>query len=66
MNIVANLYKENKLEEINNNQYTFNYNIKDNYVYLTLSYNYKTITPGLSYVLGNPYEIKCERVILNE
>ena len=66
MNIVANLYKENKLEEINNNQYTFNYNIKDNYVYLTLYYNYKTITPGLSYVLGNPYEIKCERVILNE
>lgn len=64
MNIAVNLYKDNKIEDIN--KYNFSYEVKDNYVYLTLSYNYKTITPGLSYVLGNPYEIKCERVILNE
>ena len=62
MNNVTILYKENKIDEINqitNNKFT--YQIKDNYTYLQ-----KTITPGLSLVLGNPYVIKCERVILNE
>ena len=67
MNNVTILYKENKIDEINqitNNQ--FNYQIKDNYTYLQITEDYKTITPGLSLVLGNPYVIKCERVILNE
>lgn len=67
MNNVTVLYKENKIDEINqitNNKFT--YQTKDNYTYLQITEDYKTITPGLSFVLGNPYVIKCERVILNE
>lgn len=67
MNEVVSLYKDNNIEEIkkytNNN---FEYKIDDKYTKLTIKENYKTITPGLSLILGNPYEIKCERVIINE
>ena len=34
--------------------------------YITISEEYKTITPGLNLVLGNPYQIINERVIINE
>ena len=53
-----------EINKINKNKFT--YQIKDNYTYLQITEDYKTITPGLSLVLGNPYVIKCERVILNE
>ena len=67
MNETITLYKENKIDELNKiTDATLTYEMKDNYVYLTLAKNYKTITPGLSKVLGKPYKIKSERVILNE
>ena len=56
-----------KIDELNKiTDATLTYEVKDNYVYLTLTKNYKTITPGLSKVLGKPYKIKSERVILSE
>ena len=67
MNETITLYKENKIDELNKiTDATLTYEVKDNYVYLTLIKNYKTITPGLSKVLGKPYKIKSERVILSE
>ncbi len=67
MNETITLYKENKIDELNKiTDATLTYEVKDNYVYLTLTKNYKTITPGLSKVLGKPYKIKSERVILSE
>ena len=36
------------------------------YSYLEITDNYEFITPGLSTILGNPYKIITERVILNE
>ena len=67
MNETITLYKENKIDELNKiTDATLTYEVKYNYVYLTLIKNYKTITPGLSKVLGKPYKIKSERVILSE
>lgn len=66
MNNVVKVYNKNKEEiySITENKITIKED--DKYLNITLSKNYQTITPGLSLILGNPYEIKCERVILNE
>lgn len=66
MNEIVELYKENKIDEINKFNNNFRYTKDDNYSYLEISTNYNTISPGLSNILGNPYKIKCERVIINE
>lgn len=66
MNEIIILYKNNKIDEINKYNNNFTYTTDDNFTYLQISTNYETITPGLSKILGNPYKIKCERVITNE
>lgn len=66
MNEVVTLYKDNRLNDINDLTNNFKYRIDNKYVYLTISEEYKTITPGLNLVLGNPYQIINERVIINE
>lgn len=38
----------------------------ETYSYLKITDNYKFITPGLSEMLGNPYKLSTERVLLNE
>lgn len=66
MNNVVKVYNKNKEEiySITENKITIKED--DKYLNIIISKNYQTITPGLSLILGNPYEIKCERVILNE
>lgn len=66
MNEIVELYKENKIDEINKFNNNFRYTKDNNYSYLEISTNYNIISPGLSNILGNPYKIKCERVIINE
>lgn len=66
MNEIVELYKDNKLEEIYKYNNNFTYTKDETYTYLETSINYNTISPGLSNILGNPYKIKCERVIINE
>ena len=38
----------------------------DKYTDILLTKHLEIITPGLGFILGNPYEIKVKRVILNE
>lgn len=45
---------------------SFKSNKDAKYSYLEITDNYEFITPGLSTILGNPYKIITERVILNE
>ncbi len=40
-------------------------NYKNNYKKVTITQEVKTITPFLDRILGNPYQIKIERVIPN-
>lgn len=70
---VIKLYQDNETDEnitkfIQKDLKTATFkSIKDNkYSYLEINDNYEFITPGLSKILGNPYKIKTERVILNE
>lgn len=66
MNEIVALYKENEIDMISSYNNNFKYQIDDNYSYLEISVNYQLISPGLKYVLGDPYVIKCERVVVNE
>lgn len=66
MNEIVTLYKENEIDMISSYNNNFKYQIDDNYSYLEISVNYQLISPGLKYVLGDPYVIKCERVVVNE
>lgn len=67
MNEVITLYKSNNFSEIEEAYSSdFDYIVGEKYTTLTLKNSYKFITPGLNLILGNPYEITCERVILNE
>ena len=40
--------------------------LDDKYIKLILTKDIDTITPGLKSLIGNPYQISSERVILNE
>lgn len=70
---VIELYKNNESDE-NITKFiqkdlksaSFKSNKDAKYSYLEITDNYEFITPGLSTILGNPYKIITERVILNE
>ena len=70
---IIKLYNENESDE-NITKFiqkdlktaTFKSNKDAKYSYLEITDNYEFITPGLSTILGNPYKIITERVILNE
>ena len=70
---VIELYKDNKSDE-NITKFiqkdlksaSFKSNKDAKYSYLEITDNYEFITQGLSTILGNPYKIITERVILNE
>lgn len=70
---VIELYKNNESDE-NITKFiqkdlksaSFKSNKDAKYSYLEITDNYEFITPGLSTILGNPYKITTERVILNE
>ena len=70
---VIELYKDNESDE-NITKFiqkdlksaSFKSNKDAKYSYLEITDNYEFITPGLSTILGNPYKITTERVILNE
>ncbi len=72
MDEIVYLYKNNRESEINSylnkDLKSVKYDVKkDNkYTYITLNMNYKFMTPGISNILGKDYDIKCERVIVNE
>lgn len=73
MNDVIVLYKKDKtsmdiIEYLNKDLKGVTYSSKsDNkYTYLEIKMNYSFVTPGMDKILGKKYEIKCERVILNE
>ena len=66
MNNIVKVYNKNKEEVLNITDNIITIKEENKYINITISKNYQTITPGLSLILGNPYEIKCERVILNE
>lgn len=44
----------------------FNYEIKDDYITISVSKKIKPITPGLSYIPVDVFDIKTSRVIKNE
>lgn len=72
MDEVVYLYKNNRQNEIDNylkkdlNNVKFSVKNDDKYAYLTIDMNYEFMTPGISNILGKNYDIKCERVIVNE
>lgn len=71
MEDVVTLYREGKtIGEINDylskDKISFNVKTETDDVILTLKKQERLITPGLNKVLGNPYYIKVERVLLNE
>lgn len=66
MNEIVSLYKDNNIDMISSYNNNFKYQVVDNYSYLEISAEYDLISPGLKYVLGDPYVIKCERVVVNE
>lgn len=70
---VIELYKNNESDESitkfiqkDLKSASFKSNKDAKYSYLEITDNYEFITPGLSTILGNPYKITTERVILNE
>lgn len=68
MGEVVTLYDSGKKEKIESvlDKELFNYTIDNEFTKLSLDYEYNFITPGLDLILGKPYIIKCERVVLNE
>lgn len=72
MDEVVYLYKNNRRNEIDSylkkdlNNVKFSIKNDDKYTYLTIDMNYEFMTPGISNILGKNYDIKCERVIVNE
>lgn len=70
LDLIVDLYKQNKTNEINNyvneKEISFKFNKKNNLTTITLSKNINIITPGLNVVLKNPYTIKVDRVIYEE
>ena len=72
MDEVVYLYKNNRRNEIDSylkkdlNNVKFSIKNDDKYTYLTIDMNYEFMTPGIGNILGKNYNIKCERVIVNE
>ena len=73
MEDVVTLYKKgrtiNELKEFvskDENNSDVLISTSDEYVTITIIKKQTIVTPGLGKVLGNPYKVKVERVILNE
>ena len=72
MDEVVYLYKNNRQSEIDSylkkdlNNVKFSVKNDDKYAYLIIDMDYEFMTPGISNILGKNYDIKCERVIVNE
>jgi Flp pilus assembly protein TadG len=73
MDDVISLYKEGKtVNEINTflnkdlDNVSFNVSSDNKYTTITVIKKQEILTPGLDKILGNPYKVKVERVILNE
>lgn len=70
LDYVVDLYRENKISEINNYSYEkgFKTNITPNSEIITveLSKNIEIYTPILNIVMTNPYKITVDRVIYSE
>lgn len=73
MNDVITIYRKDEksldiVEYLNTDLKNVSFSAKKSskYTYLEVKMPYKFITPGMDNILGNKYEIKCERVILNE
>lgn len=72
MDEVVYLYKNNRSSEINEylnkDLKNVKYSTKSDgkYTYIDVNMSYEFMTPGISNILGNKYDIKCERVIVNE
>ena len=70
LDIVTDLYKQDKLNDINNylngKEIAVSYSTDGNLEKINLSKQITVLTPGLNLVLGNIYTIKVERVIYNE
>ena len=72
MEEVVYLYKNNRSSEIssylNKDLENVHYKTKTegNYTYIIVDMEYEFMTPGISNILGKKYDIKCERVIVNE
>ncbi|MBR3161701.1 MAG: pilus assembly protein [Bacilli bacterium] len=66
---IVNMYQNGEpIETINNEYKDVKINIenyKSKYKKITIEKDLKVFTPGLSNILGNPYQIKIERVISN-
>ena len=65
-----NSYSEKEIEKIINenrkDDVSISINIKEEYVQIEASSTIKPITPGLSYVLKDAFDVKSSRVIKNE
>lgn len=72
MDEVVYLYKNNRENEINSylkkDLKNVKYSVKsdDKYTYLTIDMDYEFMTPGIANIMGKNFDIKCERVIVNE
>ena len=70
LSFVTDLYKNNKLEEIQTyclqNDIKVSYIRSDIYTTIIVEEEVKITTPGLNKILGNPYKIESEVVIYNE
>ena len=73
MSDVVTMYRKDEksldiIEYLNTDLKNVSFSAKksNKYTYLEVKMPYKFITPGMSDILGNKFEIKCERVILNE
>lgn len=73
MDDVITLYNDGKSkEEINKfilkdlKKVSYDYKVDNEYVKIILKQDMDIITPGLEIILGSPYFIEVERVILNE
>lgn len=70
LDVVVDMYKENKLEDINNyvkkNNEVINYNNDNNYKVISLSKKITINTPLLNNVMGKNYKINVSRTIMGD
>lgn len=68
VDIVGFIKNDKTKEEITNiyNDINIEINSSNEYIRLTISKDVDIITPGLNRVLGDPYNVKVERIIYND